>query len=280
MRMLKKQPKFKIISLLLLISILIQIVMPLTTLAAGLTVKLSSSATEIKAGDTISVNIYVTGGETSYFSAYLEYDESVFEKITKSSISINSKLITDEDYGLWTKTYSDSNGVQKISVSESEGTSFTVPDNGLLATIKFKAIANATTSTIKFNNIALVDVNKSDIDAGNMSIRIPESGATTYTITYNPNTTDLVENIMSSGVKVEGENYTIAGAPSRVGYTFTGWNTAANGSGTSYAANATYSTDAELNLYAQWQIKSATLTVNPNGGIWEGRTTTQTYTQD
>ena len=176
--------------------------MPLTTLAAGLTVKLSSSATEIKAGDTSSVNIYVTGGETSYFSAYLEYDESVFEKITKSSISINSKLITDEDYGLWTKTYSDSNGVQKISVSESEGTSFTVPDNGLLATIKFKAIANATTSTIKFNNIALVDVNKSDIDAGNMSIRIPESGATTYTITYNPNTTDLVENIMSSGVKV------------------------------------------------------------------------------
>ena len=280
MRMLKNQPKSKIISLLLLVSILIQMVMPLTTLAAGLTVRFSSSATEIKAGDTISVNIYVTGGETSYFSAYLEYDESVFEKITKNSISINSKLIADEDYGLWTKTYSNSNGVQKISISESEGTSFTVPDNGLLATIKFKAIANATTSTIKFNNIALVDVNKSDIDAGNMSIKIPESGATTYTITYNPNTTDLVENIMSSGVKVEGKNYTIASAPSRVGYTFTGWNTAANGSGTPYAANATYSTDAELNLYAQWQIKSATLTVNPNGGIWEGRTTTQTYTQN
>ena len=280
MRMLKNQPKSKIISLLLLVSILIQMVMPLTTLAAGLTVRFSSSATEIKAGDTISVNIYVTGGETSYFSAYLEYDESVFEKITKSSISINSKLIADEDYGLWTKTYSNSNGVQKISISESEGTSFTIPDNGLLATIKFKAIANTTTSTIKFNNIALVDVNKGDIDAGNMSIKIPESGATTYTITYNPNTTDLVENIMSSGVKVEGKNYTIASAPSRVGYTFTGWNTAANGSGTPYAANATYSTDAELNLYAQWQIKSATLTVNPNGGIWEGRTTTQTYTQN
>ena len=280
MQMLKNQAKSKNISLLLLISILIQMVMPLTTLAAGLTVRFSSSATEIKAGDTISVNIYVTGGETSYFSAYLEYDESVFEKITKSSISINSKLIADEDYGLWTKTYSNSNGVQKISISESEGTSFTIPDNGLLATIKFKAIANTTTSTIKFNNVALVDVNKGDIDAGNMSIKIPESGATTYTITYNPNTTDLVENIMSSGVKVEGKNYTIASAPSRVGYTFTGWNTAANGSGTPYAANATYSTDAELNLYAQWQIKSATLTVNPNGGIWEGRTTTQTYTQN
>ena len=85
---------------------------------------------------------------------------------------------------------------------------------------------------------------------------------------------------MSSGVKVEGKNYTIASAPSRVGYTFTGWNTAANGSGTSYSANETYSTDANLNLYAQWQIKSVALTVNPNGGIWEGRTTTQTYTQN
>ena len=280
MRMLKSQPKSKIISLLLLISILIQMVMPLTTLAAGLTVRFSSSATEIKAGDTISVNIYVTGGETSYFSAYLEYDESVFEKITKNSISINSKLIADEDYGLWTKTYSNSNGVQKISISESEGTSFTIPDNGLLATIKFKAIANTTTSTIKFNNIALVDVNKSDIDAGNMSIKIPESGATTYTITYNPNTTDLVENIMSSGVKVEGKNYTIASAPTRTGYTFTGWNTESNGSGTTYEAGSTYSTDANLNLYAQWKIKTATLTVNPNGGNWEGKTSTQTYTQD
>ena len=102
----------KIISLLLLISLLMEIVMPLTTLAAGLTVKLSSNSTEIKEGDTISINIYVTGGETSYFDAYLEYDENIFEKITKSNISINPKLITDEDYGLWTKTYADSNGAQ------------------------------------------------------------------------------------------------------------------------------------------------------------------------
>ena len=69
MQMLKNQAKSKNISLLLLISILIQMVMPLTTLAAGLTVRFSSSATEIKAGHTMSVNSYVARIETSYNSA-------------------------------------------------------------------------------------------------------------------------------------------------------------------------------------------------------------------
>jgi thermitase len=38
------------------------------------------------------------------------------------------------------------------------------------------------------------------------------------------------------------------------GYSFTGWNTAANGSGTSYANGATYSFDADVTLYAQWVV--------------------------
>jgi len=40
--------------------------------------------------------------------------------------------------------------------------------------------------------------------------------------------------------------------PTRTGYTFTGWNTAADGTGTAYAAGATYSANADVTLYAQW----------------------------
>jgi len=40
----------------------------------------------------------------------------------------------------------------------------------------------------------------------------------------------------------------------RSGYTFAGWNTAANGSGTSYANGATYSFTADVTLYAQWTV--------------------------
>ena len=38
----------------------------------------------------------------------------------------------------------------------------------------------------------------------------------------------------------------------RTGYTFSGWNTAANGAGTAYANGATYSFAADITLYAQW----------------------------
>ncbi len=53
----------------------------------------------------------------------------------------------------------------------------------------------------------------------------------------------------------------------RTGYTFAGWNTAADGSGTSYAECATYTNDAALTLHARWAANPTTYTVsfNKNG---------------
>lgn len=62
----------------------------------------------------------------------------------------------------------------------------------------------------------------------------------------------------------------------RANYTFTGWNTAANGSGYSYSDGSTYAFTADITLYAQWQaIRTAnTVTFYANGGT--GATPTQT----
>ena len=51
------------------------------------------------------------------------------------------------------------------------------------------------------------------------------------------------------------------------GYSFSGWNTASNGSGTSYSDGSTYSFTSDLGLYAQWTA-NASLAVNfvDNGG--------------
>jgi uncharacterized repeat protein (TIGR02543 family) len=43
----------------------------------------------------------------------------------------------------------------------------------------------------------------------------------------------------------------------RTGYGFTGWNTAANGSGTAYAVDATYPFTSSETLYAQWRALPA-----------------------
>lgn len=57
----------------------------------------------------------------------------------------------------------------------------------------------------------------------------------------------------------------------KTGYTFTGWNTKADGKGTAYAdgasvKNLTDSKDGVVTLYAQWKANRYTLTYNANGG--------------
>ena len=59
----------------------------------------------------------------------------------------------------------------------------------------------------------------------------------------------------------------------KTGYTFNGWNTAADGTGTSYAAGATFTIEADVELFAQWTENAVTpdpgtqytVTFNANG---------------
>ena len=58
----------------------------------------------------------------------------------------------------------------------------------------------------------------------------------------------------STQTKTYGTNLTLSSTtPTRTGYKFNGWNTKADGSGTSYSAGATYSSNTSVTLYAQWQ---------------------------
>jgi uncharacterized repeat protein (TIGR02543 family) len=61
----------------------------------------------------------------------------------------------------------------------------------------------------------------------------------------------------------------------KTGYTFSGWNTAADGTGTSYASSGSYTLNAPLTLYAKWTANSLTVTYDSQGGssIANGTTT-------
>ncbi|MEI6622905.1 MAG: InlB B-repeat-containing protein, partial [Actinomycetes bacterium] len=81
--------------------------------------------------------------------------------------------------------------------------------------------------------------------------------ASAYAVTYDPNTatggTAPVDpgspHATDSSVSVLGNT----GALVKTGYTFTNWNTAANGSGTAYGPGATFSMQPNaVTLYAQW----------------------------
>ncbi|WP_167815196.1 InlB B-repeat-containing protein [Sporolactobacillus shoreae] len=54
---------------------------------------------------------------------------------------------------------------------------------------------------------------------------------------------------------------------SKIGYTFTGWNTESNGSGTAYAPGDSFTLgSANVQLYAQWTINPYTVSFDSNGG--------------
>jgi uncharacterized repeat protein (TIGR02543 family) len=61
----------------------------------------------------------------------------------------------------------------------------------------------------------------------------------------------------------------------RSGYTFTGWNTAENGTGTPYAAGANFNFATDLTLYAQWQLAPTPPPSAGGGGSSGGLAATQ-----
>ena len=112
---------------------------------------------------------------------------------------------------------------------------------------------------------------------GEISIAFTNGSRALYiksiTVTYAPNTTgpftvtydgngktsgsvpvDAVEHVKNSSVTVLGNTGSLA----KTGYTFNGWNTAADGSGTAYAAGSSIaSITQDMTLYAQWKSNAA-----------------------
>lgn len=100
----------------------------------------------------------------------------------------------------------------------------------------------------------------------------PHWKANTYSITYNGN--GNTGGSTSVGTKTYGVNYTIASNGfTKTGYNFDKWNTESNGSGTSYAEGATYTTNGALTLYAQWAPKTSTLSFNTMSATTDGTQT-------
>ena len=67
--------------------------------------------------------------------------------------------------------------------------------------------------------------------------------------------------------------------PTRTGYTFGGWWTGTNGSGTQYTSTTIYNTASDITLYAKWTPITYTVAYNGNGNTG-GSTTTSSHTYD
>ncbi len=114
-----------------------------------------------------------------------------------------------------------------------------------------------------------------DGEDGAVIVTLTKLGSVNVTWNYNGGT---LNSASSSTTTVTSGATTSAPSPTRTGYTLSGWNTSASGSGTAWSSSSTITSD--ITYYAQWTIHTSTLKVNPNSGTWNGYTTTQSYTQN
>lgn len=78
--------------------------------------------------------------------------------------------------------------------------------------------------------------------------------------------------------KTHGTNLTLSSAvPTWAGHTFSSWNTAADGTGTSFSPGDTFTIDADTVLYAIWVADTFSVTFNANGGSGAPAAQTKTY---
>ena len=122
------------------------------------------------------------------------------------------------------------------------------------ATIHYNSTGPAATYTVTYNanggSGAPASQTKTQGQSLTLSATKPtrsSSSAGSYTVTLNAN-----------GGSVSSTSLTAVRTTS---YTFKNWNTVANGSGTSYASGASFTTDANTTLYAQWNSNTSTASV-------------------
>ena len=98
----------------------------------------------------------------------------------------------------------------------------------------------------------------------------------TYSISYNLNGGSISG--QKTSYNVNTDTFTLP-IPTKTGYTFTGW-TGSNGTTPQKNVTISKGSTGSKSYTANWSINSYTLTVNPNGGLWNGSSSSQNIAQN
>jgi uncharacterized protein (TIGR02145 family)/uncharacterized repeat protein (TIGR02543 family) len=194
-----------------------------------------------------------------------------------------SEIINIDAKSGWNKVYFNENHAEKIR-RYSTNNILTKKVNWIISDVPAKSsssqpqVAISSSSSARSSSSVAVgsssSANSSSSALGSSSSVVSSSSTppssssvATYTVTYNANGGTGAP---ANQTKTHGVALTLSTAvPTRTGYTFASWNTSANGTGESYASGASYTDNAGVTLYAQW---NQTGIINGTSVSYEGET--------
>lgn len=218
--------------------------------------------------------IAFSNGDVSYKTTVLKFTGTQWEAVGNSGFSVSSAFYNTLVF--------DSEGTPYVAYGDN-GTPFMQPPFGAIRKLvgnqwqpvgggNFSGVSNG--SQVQYISFALDSndipyVAYRDQSAGQKAT--VKSLVSQYNVTYNGNGADAgIAPVDNNSYSTVSPTVTVAGNTGnleKAGYTFAGWNTAADGTGTKYNPDDTFTIDnADVNLYAQWQNADATVTFETNGG--------------
>lgn len=224
--------------------------------------------TNMSAGD------YYIGATTSGTNYYLSVvHDSTSESIAGTAVTskASASIFTftgsgsswtikfqDNDYYLGLKTSKDNGKVKVLSESQT----FTAANKGdyIKLYVGEKSVLEKNSGGTQFGNYQ-------DTQAGVWL----EPASSKFSVTYNGNgstggsvPTDATEYSSGNTVTVKGNPGSLvkANASPAFSYSFGGWNTKADGTGTNYAENATFTISTNTTLYAKWNDPRTLVTLS------------------
>ena len=198
--------------------------------------------------------------------AYMTY--TVTTTPTQVKVSITSGLnIPNDGYKSERKFTCTISGTGQTTVSNS------IPSKKRVGVLK-KAIKSVTytwnrASTAQTKTIKTVLKGGGESTTSSCSAKITIPALAPATITFNANGgSGTVPSAISTYVGVT--NTIPSSSLTRTGYTFRGWNTASDGSGTVYATGSDITPTGDVTLYAQWEKTTPTIRVKINDSFVTG----------
>ena len=159
-------------------------------------ITMSTDATSLNEGDTVEVKLYVKDVIISYLAGYLEYDTEVFNELKTKDITFNEDACADVDFSV---TFA--NRINKMTFMSGGGQASSIEGDGLFATIRLTVKKAVPSTTIEFNDIAVVNEKIEDLEYGGLSFTINNSayGASSNRFALS---SDSVQNTADSDVSV------------------------------------------------------------------------------